>query len=437
MIGAYDKLFGDLNDNRINYILYKGLNHIEADLNGERGDIDLLVDDIKYFEQIILKNRWVRILKDNYPKYYFKLYNQSNLMLDIENKIRLGEKPYRPYYFSINITKLKTTKFKNITILANEDYIPLMFIMRVTAKSDKKENLEELQNLIKKVKVEGHIKDIVEKYTKTKWNEIQKDILNATSWSELKIKYKDNILQNVKVDGKFLLAQKFQWIINKYKAIQRKIFKNPPYRIRKKGYLVAFMGNDGAGKSSTIEAILNVDYFKYTGIKMIYFGNNQYVIPFLNYFMKKIYKNKIINIGLGLIGSIDKKVRTIIAKYYINRGCIVFADRYVYDELMALEYNKSNKTNNILKRIYRVIIKPRMVIKPEITFFLDVDPEVAYSRKQDYDFEAVKLNIKRYREFLSKFDEVIKVDANQPQNKVIEEVIKRIYEKDLEINKKY
>jgi len=437
MLEIYEKLFNDLNGQNVSYIVYKSLNHLEDDLNGERGDIDILVDDIVQFEKILIKNKWIKILKDNYPQYYFKLFNTINLMLDVENKIRLGEKPYRSYYIDINLDQLKTVKFANITILANEDYIPLMFIMRVTAKSDKKENLKELQNLIKKVKVEGYVKDIVENLTNTKWQEIEKDILKATSWKELKVKYKNKILEGAKVDYKLLLKQKFNWIISRYKAIQRKVFKVPPYRVRKKGYLIAFIGNDGAGKSSTIEAILNIDYFKYTGIKMIYFGNNQYVVPFLNYFISKIYKSKLISIVLNLLGSIDKKIRAIIAKYYINKGYIVLADRYFYDELMGLEYNKAKNTNNIFKKIYRFITKPQMIIKPEITFFLDVNPEVAYSRKQDYDFETVKLNIKRYREFLPKFDEVIKIDANQPQEKVIEEVIKRIYEKDLEINKKY
>jgi len=436
MLKVYKELFNDLNNNNIKYIIYKGLSHLKEDLDGERGDIDILINSLEKFEEILFENKWIKVLKNNYPRYYFKLFDNKNLMLDIENKIRLGEKPFRPYYIDVDINKLKTTTFENIKILANEDYIPLMFIMRVTAKSNKKENLKELQDLLKETKVEGYVKELVESISKYKWQEIEKDILNAKSWNELKNKYKRIILKNSKVDKKALLAQKFKWIIDKYKAVNRKIFKNPPYRVRKKGYLVAFMGNDGAGKSSTIEALLNIDYFKYTGIKMIYFGNNQYMIPFLNYFMRKTYDNKFVRLLIGMLGHIDKQyVRVLIAKYYINKGYIVLADRYVYDELMSLEYNYK-PTQNILKKFYRFIFKPRMFIKPTITFFLNVDPEVAYKRKQDYDFKLVKQNIKRYREFLSKFDEVVRIDANQSQEKVIKDIVKRLYDKDVEVNHK-
>ena len=437
MLKIYENLFNDLNKNNINYTVYKGLNHLKEDLNGKRGDIDILINDINSFEKNLKDSHWIKILKNDYTRYYFKLFNKLNLMLDVENKIRLGGKPFRSYYFEIDLKKLKTTKYQNITILANEDYIPLMFMMRVTAKSDKKENLKELQDLLKETKVEGYIKELIESISKYEWQEIEKDILNAKSWNELKNKYKRTILKNSKVDKKALLAQNFKWIIDKYKAVNRKIFKNPPYRVRRKGYLVAFIGNDGAGKSSTIEALLNIDYFKYTGIKMIYFGNNQYMIPFLNYFMRKTYDNKFVRLLIGMLGHIDKQyIRTWIAKYYINKGYIILADRYVYDELMGMKYN-CKSTQNILKKFYRFIFKPRMFIKPEITFFLDVDSEVAYSRKQDYDFEIVQENIKKYREFLSKFDEVVRIDANQSQDKVINEVIKRLYEKDIKINQQY
>jgi len=436
VLEVYKKLFDEFDKRSVDYVVYKGLDHLADDLNGERGDIDILTGDIKKIENILLFQNWIKVLKNYYPKYFFYLHEKKNLMLDIENRIKIGEKPYKPYFIEIDISRLKITNFGNVKILSYEDYIPLMFLLRVT-ESHKKENLDKFRSLFRNSVVDGYIKEVVENLTEVKWDEIEKDIIETSSWQELQNKYKAIILKNTKVDKRSLIAQQFKWIIEKYKIIQKRIMKTPPYRIRKKGYLVAFIGNDGAGKSSMIEAILRNDYFQCTGTKMIYFGNNQYVLPCLNQFMKKGYSNKIINLTLAVLASFDKKIRAIIAYYYIYQGYIVLADRYVYDDLMSLYFNSRIYTKNVLKKLYRYIVEPRMILRPEITFFLDVEPEIAYARKQDYDFEIVKQNINRYREFMSKFYEVVKIDANQSQDNVLNEIMKRLYAKDFEVNQKF
>ena len=436
MLEVYRKLFDEFDKRSVDYVVYKGLDHLADDLNGERGDIDILTDDIKKIENILLFQNWIKVLKNYYPKYFFYLHEKKNLMLDIENRIKIGEKPYKPYFIEIDISRLKITNFGNVKILSYEDYIPLMFLLRVT-ESHKKENLDKFRSLFRNSVVDGYIKEVVENLTEVKWDEIEKDIIETSSWLELQNKYKAIILKNTKVDKRSLIAQQFKWIIEKYKIIQKRIMKTPPYRIRKKGYLVAFIGNDGAGKSSMIDAILRNDYFQCTGTKMIYFGNNQYVLPCLNQFMKKGYSNKIINLTLAVLASFDKKIRAIIAYYYIYQGYIVLADRYVYDDLMSLYFNSRIYTKNVLKKLYRYIVEPRMILRPEITFFLDVEPEIAYARKQDYDFDIVKQNINRYREFMSKFYEVVKIDANQSQDNVLNEIMKRLYAKDFEVNQKF
>jgi len=434
MLKAYKQLFDELNHNNINYIIYKGLNHIDKDLEGERGDIDLLIDDLQDFEKIIKNERWCKVLEKNYPYYYFKLDKEKNLMLDVENRIRLGDKPYRPYYFNIDLNKFKTVDYKGIQVLSYEDYIPLLFLMRIASSSNEKVNLVELQELIKTKKTNGYMQQIAEKLTESSWEEIERDVLEVDNLQDLKEKYKKSILQNSQVDNKFLFLQRFKFLIGKLKSIKIKIFKIPPYTVRKKGYLVAFMGNDGAGKSSSIDFIKEMDYFKYTGIKRIYFGNNEYVIPFLNYLMRKSYKNRLLVLFFGLLGYFDKQIRSLIAQYYIKIGCIVLADRYFYDEIISREYPKNTIKKGKLKLLFGWLIKPRMLIKPKITIFLDVDPEVAYSRKQDYEYELVVENIQKYRIFLSKIDEVIKIDANQEQSKVLNDVIMSIYEQDVKFN---
>lgn len=54
MLGIYADLFGALHDQDLGYCAYKSLNHLAADLDGVRGDLDLLVAerDLTRFHKI-------------------------------------------------------------------------------------------------------------------------------------------------------------------------------------------------------------------------------------------------------------------------------------------------------------------------------------------------------------------------------------------------
>ena len=64
-----------------------------------------------------------------------------------------------------------------------------------------------------------------------------------------------------------------------------------------------------------------------------------------------------------------------------------------------------------------------MLKKPELTIFLDVSPEVAYSRKQDYSFEKMLEVNKDYKDYMYKVDGVKIVNADQSQERIYSEII--------------
>ena len=45
MLEIYKNLFDQLNNSKIAYSVYKSLNHLDEDLNGIRGDIDILLNE--------------------------------------------------------------------------------------------------------------------------------------------------------------------------------------------------------------------------------------------------------------------------------------------------------------------------------------------------------------------------------------------------------
>jgi thymidylate kinase len=182
---------------------------------------------------------------------------------------------------------------------------------------------------------------------------------------------------------------------------------------------------DGSGKSSTIDYIQNLNFFQYTGVKRIYFGNNEYWIPGLEWILSKNINNKWIRLFFSTLGLIDRQLRILIALYYMRCGNLVLADRYMYDDEIGKEYHK-----NFLKKIYYKLFSVKMFIKPDKIIFLDVNPEIAYTRKQDYSYEKMLVVNQAYKEYMYKVEGVKIINADKAQSEVCQEVINLLLDLD-------
>lgn len=434
MLKIYEKLFKELNNSNINYCIYKGLNHLEEDLNGERGDIDILIDknDLDFLTKIIKQYNFFIDLSSNGPFYYMGIDKDTHkfTMLDVNTKIQFGPKPYKPYSFLFTTNELDIMT-DGVKILNKNDYIPLMFLMRITSLSEKKEDLEEIKEYLRNKDIhDAFIVNFINHKLNLKWEEVSQEILKAQDWKILKNQYEKDVIKIANQDTILRLKQKFKKLLGKIRGLKLKL-KFPPYRIRKKGHLIAFVGVDGAGKSSTVEYIENLDFFKYTGVKRIYFGNNEYWIPGLLKLLKKPHRHKLLNILLSILALLDRQIRIFIAIYYMKLGNVVLADRYFYDDMIGREINKEKlKKQHFIKKLYHKIFAIKMLKKPDLTIFLDVSPEVAYSRKQDYSY-AVMLEVnKAYKDYMYKVENVMIVNADKPQKEIYSDVINAILELD-------
>jgi len=436
MLKIYKNVFDNLNDNNIYYAVYKGLDHLAEDLNGARGDIDILVnkEDLDIFTKVLTKHGFKKIIKDDLPFYYFAMDKQEYkfIMLDVDCKVRLGDKPYKPYYYEFDLKKLKRKMENGVWVVDMQDYLPLLFLQKATSSNAKSEDLTILKTELKNnydIK-SAYVGRELAKLVGISWELIEKDIINATDWMAIHQKYKQKIIENVSKQKILEVKQKFKVLRYVKDKIDRKIFKKPPYNLRKKGFLVAFIGVDGAGKSSSVDYLLGLDYFKHTGIKRIYFGNNEYWVPGLLWGLKNI-KNRFILRILGLIGYYDKVLRSVIAFYYIKRGNIVIADRFYYDDIIGLKLaNDRGTISSKYQKLYYKIFPPKVWIKPQKTIFLDVSPEVAYKRKQDFSYEIMLEVNKAYKEYMPTVDDVVVINADQDQKIIFDEVVKNILELD-------
>lgn len=70
---------------------------------------------------------------------------------------------------------------------------------------------------------------------------------------------------------------------------------------------------------------------------------------------------------------------------------ILVADRYFYDELVQARY--LGISGRLFSRVYE-----KLIIKPDVAFFVELAPEKAYNRKSEYDVEYFKVKSSIYRD---------------------------------------
>jgi thymidylate kinase len=203
-----------------------------------------------------------------------------------------------------------------------------------------------------------------------------------------------------KKKGFYILNKKYYKIIKKEKKKNKinvkKLFTNIRYFLKRKSLIIAFIGIDGAGKSTMLRELeknLKVNF----RVKRIYMGWSDFTI-----FSRLIYK---------IIPKKEKKTKEKKTKekknnkfkltfYYIELwirflilmpdmilGKTILLDRYFYDELY--NYDKKSLTYKFFNSITPKITK---------TFFLDVTPEKSYQRKKEHGIEILRKERKKYLE---------------------------------------
>ncbi|SDB36784.1 hypothetical protein [Bauldia litoralis] len=184
-------------------------------------------------------------------------------------------------------------------------------------------------------------------------------------------------------------------------------------RTGKRGFMVAFVGVDGAGKSTAVLDVMADPAYRNIGVKRVYLGSNEYWIPGalrLNAVLISIPVLKYISISLLIL---DRQLRLFRAMYFRWRGCLVLCDRYFYDDIIGHRLARERAGGRALLGRIKALIRPRMIWRPDLTLYLEVGPDVAYGRKQDYPLDVMLRSNVMYRKVMPMYPEVVVVDADR------------------------
>ena len=439
MLNMFKNLLAELNKKNCNYCIYKGLSHIEEDLNEGRGDLDILVEKeaVNKFEEIIKSVGFYRAFNFvGEPGYYFghDLITEQALMLDVVSSISLGKKPVKKIKFTPNLSRMKFSENKGFKVMTAENYLPLILLIRMTSRNPKLAELDEIINLVKLKRdnesKNSYFEHILTESSQSTVKEVYSFVGSANQWSEIQTKYSNigSYFQGRGIAKALKISKiKFSYLIRRFRYLSGRVLGEPQCRIRKKGFLVAFIGVDGAGKSTLVSKLMANEFYKKTGIKRIYFGGGEYWMPGAIYLNKMLCSVPVLNYIPKILLNLDRKLRLVSALYYKNRGYTVVCDRYYYDDEISREFEiKKHSKVGGFKFLFlkmQLLMKPRVKVIPDVTFFLNVSPEVAHGRKQDFSFEKMLDVNLRYKTYMQKQKKVKFIDADKSEEQVYASVL--------------
>lgn len=379
MLGIYKNLFENLQGSGLRYSVFKSLEHLDADLAGERGDVDIWFD-IKQRQQAIRLAQSCGFFNVSWSSWKgnacimtgWDMTTGKRVLLHVHFRpIAVKKRSLIPLYFTYNSPPTPATK--SIPPTPSTQWI---------------EAFESNRKILK-----SKSDPVLIRWILTRSREIPQ------------LGFRFSLLETIKMYTTYF---------------HRFFVSRGRYRISRKGLLVAMVGIDGSGKSSMVKYLSGASFLqKSQGTRVVYFGNKDFWIPGLEWALAKDPSPKPIKILLVALSTIDIKLRAVPALWYLNRGFIVVCDRYYYDHLIGDPVGKFIRGNALKKLIMPFVIW--IPVKPDITMYLQVDAKTAYGRKQDYALSKVKEMVTAYNDLLLNRPEVVAINANEPLEKVQQE----------------
>lgn len=201
------------------------------------------------------------------------------------------------------------------------------------------------------------------------------------------------------------------------------------------GLMVAFLGTDGSGKSTIIQALPHALNIEDTPERLVYYHCRPYILQ-----PSKAAKRldldarcpephaekpygKVVSVGKLIFCLADYVLGYWLrVRRQVNDGKLVIFDRYYYDFYL----DKVRYRMGIGDTWFRLM--EWMVPKPDITFVLTGEAEPIWKRKQEIPLDEVQRQINVLEKHKHHFAHPVTIDVSAPIQKVVSDVTHAIKE---------
>lgn len=426
------ELFKLMNES-LNYVVLRGHEKIPE---VKSGDLDLMIakKDLKLFKSIIsdlISKSGVHRLEDidrNYV-YMFRLFkitedHSYGLKIDLH-----FSESWRGFEYLSSDDIFKDSKSINgIKVPSLEHSIVIDVIQPVVGMfylhEKRKHRIQKNIGISNKEKVQDIFKTIFSGYTvEIIMRSIQSQEMLFTKNQVRKLRFE--IVMNA------LKANPLKSLRNFIRVLTRKFY----YVIKPPGVFVVFMGPDGAGKTTAIEGFKNIlSQFVINESSLQLAWRPSYLPRLaslttsgnsLDNISKKEKLERLPSFGSSLLRYSYYVLDYVLAywvlhrRVLVNEGFILY-DRYYYDYLIQPPYRSFINLPFGFKRLLGLIVP-----KPHLVMCFKAEAEVLYSRKQEETLEELEELVFVYDDFLKKYDFVNKIDAHQPKDKVLRDILEQ------------
>lgn len=444
MLQICKDLFNRWNAESMKYCHWKSNEHLSAGLDGET-DLDVLID-ATYKEQIyqIFANLCFLPCKPQYGSRYPKVedwigFDQNTgklIHIHLHYTIVTGHKGMKEYDlpWSSNVLDTRIIDDLSSIYISDPNWEIITLYTRIGLKASEAQ-ISKAKNGTYKTG-EDIVREIEYLKKRVDWETVKSNLhlyYKESSNTILEIMIEDEI-----TSAKFLELIKIAEIAMKpyrrYGIIKTKIFKNyfqlvlpimawlkrkknHIYILRKtpmhqKGLIVAFLGQDGAGKSTITEEIEKWLKWKLE-VKRFYLGSGDHFMPWEKKLQGKLAKSKSsllrivqsflsVNMYYKISRRVLKEVRK--SNLYSSRGGITLYDRYpqiiypnINDGPKIRERFIRKSSNTIVNSILNILaffeennIKKAVDFSPNVVIKLMLPPEESIRRKPQENIELVR-----------------------------------------------
>ena len=473
----------ELNNNKVSYVHWKSNLNIDKALFGS-DDLDILVSekDSPIIKKIFKKLNIIRAYskKDSWQKLIFHYIgcdkvNQKLIHIHLHYSLEIGYDFDKRYNLPIVEDYIRENfLYKDIVFLPKIENEYIILILRLVLKNAFIPFI--LQSPYRQIKTlisrnEGVIKgngyqeflDLNNKINRSKIHLELNKTFNFLSLRDFKF-LEESILKNNSVLGYFKAAKVLSSSIKAYRVhndvtsffksffriipIKIEILKNRLFNPSKQGSktpenggkIIAFLGGDGAGKTTNISSLRGVlkSHFR---VYILHIGRpDKTMFGYLLYQLHRVVKFiglKSFGLCLYYLGiAIDRKSTYKKASKLKNSGAIVLLDRLPIKEIQTMDCPRIHVTNNypFLSKIECKIYEG--IKNVDLILVLRLNPEIALKRRPNDNVKEL-LNRSGSIWNLNWNDvkrNIIVINAADPLPEVKKEIIKHVWK---EINRKY